>query len=103
MVRRRFSREQWAEWISEQAVSGLGVSAFCESKGIPVQSFYLWRRKLALVERPEGARSLFLPVSVSGLGQVEIDMPCGATIRVPPDAAATRRVIDALLQAGGGR
>lgn len=103
MSRRRFSREQWAEWIAEQAESGMGVSSFCESKGIPAHSFYLWRRKLAAVEGPEGPRSPFVPVSVSGLGQVEIDLPCGATIRVPPDAAATHRVIDALLQAGGGR
>ncbi len=47
MGRRRYSREQWAGWISEQAVSGMGVAAFCEARELSVQSFYLWRRKLS--------------------------------------------------------
>jgi Transposase len=103
MGRRRYSREQWAGWISEQAVSGMGVAAFCDSRELSVQSFYLWRRKLSADDRPPKLGTSFVSVSLTGLAQVEIELPCGATIRLPPDEAATRRVIDALLQSGGGR
>lgn len=103
MRRRRYSREQWSGWIAEQSESGMGVAGFCEARDLPVQSFYLWRRKLSADNRIAGDGSSFVSVSVTGLSQIEIDLPCGAIIRVPPDEAATRRVIDALLQAGGGR
>ena len=103
MHRRRYSREQWAGWIAEQAGSGMGVALFCEAKELPVHSFYFWRRKLSADDRLNGDGASFVSVSVTGLTQIEIDLPCGAIIRVPPDETATRRVIDALLQAGGGR
>jgi transposase-like protein len=104
-MRQRYSREQWAEWISEQAVSGGSVAGFCQAKGLPVNSFYNWRNKLASsgsstdpsLRRSQG---LFLPVSVVGGGQVEIDLPCGALVRLPGDEEATRRVLSILLQLG---
>lgn len=103
MSRRRFSREQWQGWVAEQAESGLSVTAFCLSREIPAQSFYVWRRKLANKTTSESLAGSFVSVSFRGLGQVEIDLPCGAVIRVPPDESSIRRVIDALLRNGGDR
>jgi transposase-like protein len=103
MSRRRFSPEQWQGWVAEQAESGLSVTAFCLSREIPAQSFYAWRRKLANKTTSDSCPNSFVSVSVRGLGQIEIDLPCGAVIRVPPDESSIRRVIDALLRNGGDR
>ncbi len=75
MQRRRYSREQWSGWIAEQAESGMGVAGFCEAKELPVQSFYLWRRKLSADERFAGVGASFVSVSVttSILGNTETD------------------------------
>ena len=43
---RGYSAEQWVDWISEHAGSGLMISAFCDSVGVSENSFYVWRRKL---------------------------------------------------------
>jgi transposase-like protein len=103
MAKGRFSREQWQAWIAEQAESGLSVAAFCSSREIPAQSFYVWRRKLVSKTISAAPTGPFVSVSVRNLGQVEVDLPCGAIIRVPSDDSSIRRVIDALLRSGGGQ
>jgi transposase-like protein len=105
MRRQSYSREQWLSWISEQASSGLSIAEFCQTKGLPVNSFYNWRNKLT-TEGDEKDPSLwkfpgpFVPVSVRVVDSVEIDLPCGATVRLPADQEATRRVLGILLQLG---
>lgn len=103
MGRRRYLREQWQGWISEQVESQLSVAAFCKARELPLHSFYLWRKKLAAEALPETSRASFVAVSITNLAEVAIDLPCGAVIRLPADEAATRRVIDALLLHAGGR
>lgn len=106
-MRRRFPVGQWARWVVEQAESGRSIAAFCAERQIGVQSFYLWKRKLA--GKDSAPRTInndqppLVAVSLTGLSQVTIELPCGATIRIPPDDAAMRRVIEALLHAGGAR
>jgi transposase-like protein len=93
MARRRFSREQWGEWIGEQAASGLSVAEFCRQREISAQSFYLWRRKLA---GSQAATGQFVPLLVIPASELIIDLPCGATIRVPVEQAILQRVLSVL-------
>lgn len=109
---RGYSAEQWAEWISEQAGSGLTIAAFCDSIGVSENSFYVWRRKLRArqdeLERGAPARLVELtvveadPGSHGASGEVEIDLPCGALVRVPGDVGLLGQVLGVLLEAGAG-
>jgi len=107
---RGYPAEQWADWIAEQAGSGLTIAAFCDSIGVSENSFYVWRRKLRAREdgftTGPAARLVELMVVDAGpgsrgtLGGVEIDLPCGAVVRVPGDAGLLGAVLGVLLDAG---
>lgn len=122
-MRQRYSAEQWAEWISEQQESEQSIAEFCNCRGVSANTFYLWRRRLeAAVEFNDRTTSekservtqavaagfsrssmaaAFVPVSVvTGLQAIEIDLPCGATIRVPDEDSSLRRILNVLLEAG---
>ncbi|MFN9415352.1 MAG: IS66 family insertion sequence element accessory protein TnpA [Pirellula sp.] len=45
-LNRSAKAEYWQQRLNEQAASGLTASAFCIQKGLAVQSFYQWKRKL---------------------------------------------------------
>ena len=105
-----YGAEQWADWIAEQACSGLTIAAFCDSIGVSENSFYVWRRKLRAREDEfttgTAAGLVELTVVRAGPGSrgvsgvVEIDLPCGAVVRVPGDAGLLGQVLGVLLQAG---
>ena len=105
-----YGAEQWAEWIDEQACSGLTISAFCDSIGVSENSFYVWRRKLRSRkdEFTTGTAAGLVELTVVDAGVcprgmpdgVEIDLPCGAVVRVPGDAGLLGQVLGVLLQAG---
>ncbi len=107
---RRIGRERWAEFLAEQARSGLSVAEFCRRKQLPQNSFYLWRRKLGGSPGSAGRASrakrvrtgdvAFIPLTVVGAATVGIELPCGATIQVPGDEISLRRVLGVLLEAG---
>ncbi len=88
---RRHTREQWLDWFSEHRVSGLSVAEFCVGKDITPQSFYRWRKKLAEQDQSEAT---FVPVSLTSRPSIEIDLPCGVTVRV----AAERSLLDCVLR-----
>ena len=48
------SESEWRKIIQQHATSGLSVSAFCKQNQIGDNSFYLWRKRLAVppVELP---------------------------------------------------
>ena len=105
MAGRRYSRGQWEEWISEQAHSGLPVSEFCRGKDLRESAFYYWRNKLASEFEagqgaPQKAEAVFVPVAISATTEVEIALPCGATLRVPHDGPALQHVLKALFEVG---
>lgn len=85
---RRYSGEQWAEWVREQQESGLSIAAFCDSIGVSANAFYWRRRQLAenqCAGVPSSEQSGFVALSlrsVSAVALVEVDLPCGATVRV---------------------
>ena len=105
MAGRRYSREQWQDWITEQAQSGLSISEFCRGRDVPEASFYHWRKKLAGERKPgrmagRKSSSLFMPVSIKESAEVEIALPCGATLHVAHDGSALRHVLKVLLEIG---
>ena len=99
MKRRRYSREQWQKWFSEYRESGFTIADFCQRQGIPQKSFYLWRKKLSKEVADEA--SPFVPVSVVPTTSIEIDLPCGATVRVPSESSAMHCVLSTLIAIGG--
>jgi transposase-like protein len=106
---RRYSAEQWSAWIDEQRNSGQTISAFCGSIGVSENSFYVWRRKLrgrrdvAPLAKASPSES-FVPLSIvesGGTGpRLEIDLPCGAVVRVPGHEPLIRQTLEVLLEFG---
>lgn len=115
---KRYSREQWAEWIDEQKCSGLTVSEFCKSIGVSANAFYWRRRRLAATAEAEKSSaasdvqasrshlpqpSAFVAVNLvdgSSAAVVEVDLPCGAVVRVR-DSHAISIVLASLREHGG--
>lgn len=97
-MRVRYSREQWTQWLSEYAASGLSATAFCKQRELPLQSFYNWRAKFANATEHSSIKPLFVPLSIRATSQLEVEMPCGAKLRVPPDHI--QAVLIALHQLG---
>jgi hypothetical protein len=101
---------KWADvyWREEDAravvaawrASGESVSAFARRHGVQARRIGRWKRRL------ETAAPLqFHPVTVTGAVpsspaamSIEIELPCGVHIRVPPrfDAEDLRRVVSVL-------
>lgn len=118
-MRRRYSREQWLSWITEQRSSEMTVSVFCEAIGVGENSFYRWKAKfIAESEKAKQATRAqttpaqmtssqaspgFVPLSVVDSAQIEIDLPCGAVVRVPQDDDAVRCVLQVLMGSGSGQ
>ena len=102
MKRKRYSREQWLEWLGEQPGSGLSVEAFCRSKQVSTNSFYLWRRKLARENSAVDNPNPFVGLAVVGTGaRVEIELPGGVRIEVPDDEVSLLRVLSIVWELGG--
>jgi hypothetical protein len=117
---------RWRELVATHKTSDLSVRAFCAEQNVPENSFYAWRRELALrdaegvpapkkkvraasnAQRVEGAatralsqRPTFVPVtftSPTGLPLVEVTLAQGAVLRVHAgcDAATLAMVLAAL-------
>ncbi|QDV43816.1 hypothetical protein Enr13x_36760 [Stieleria neptunia] len=87
---------QWRERLDRYEHSGLTVAKFCEVEGYSAASFYQWRRKLRDEKSP--GDPAFIPVqfdaselSCAARRGFEIDLPGGATVKVPPDATTVER------------
>lgn len=111
MVSRRHARHWWRELVLRDAESGLSVAAYCEWIGVSQNAFYVRRRRLEARVADSGAaragvadsgiagRLSFVPVAVVRASVVEIELPCGAVIRVPDEEPVLRRVLGLLLEA----
>jgi len=83
--------ELWRSRMQRFRASGLSVTRFCEQERVSLPSFYQWRKRLA-----DGAENTapptFLPVRVTQSPAVEIRLPSGARISVPPGEYEALRV-----------
>ena len=95
MARRRsLERERyWRGLIREQRASGLGISAFCREREVPLSSFFQWRRKLR--ERP--ARDERSPRRSKAQ---EDSIAKFVPVQLPPPPAATRTGCEIVLADG---
>ena len=113
---KHYSADHWAAWVGEQRESELSVAEFCDWIGVSPNSFYRWRQKLAAKGRPPAKKghgprrqsamkrsmspsSELVPLTVLTSPVVEIDLPCGAVVRVPNEDRSLRRVLGILLEA----
>jgi hypothetical protein len=98
--RRSPERERfWREAVAGHKKSGMSVRAFCVERGLSEPSFYAWRRELTLRGRaPRTPAATFVPVQVVADSLVEVVLPNGVVVRVPPatDAATVARLVAAL-------
>ena len=103
------ARQLWAERLSRFARSGLGPSRFCAAEGVSLPSFYAWRRRLSAEQAPPPAAPSaagrpgprLLPVRLAPAdAPVELVLPSGAVLRVPPNCDLT--FVRALVEAVGG-
>jgi transposase-like protein len=78
--------------VAEHERSGLSVAEFCRQKVLTENSFYRWRRQLA-----DDDESRFAPVSIVGSDSIDIELPCGATVKVAANRETLRDVFTALL------
>ncbi len=94
MASREDLRSHWLGLLAAQSRSGLSVAGWCRAEGVPVKSFYYWRRKSAEPDQPEsgfgtpgssalsGART---PASSQGwiaVGPQSFEEGCPLTLRV---------------------
>ena len=87
-------RARWESLLRQQEESGQSVSAFCRAESLTEATFYQWRKRL---RNGDPATSL-VPVTVVASSPVEIDLPCGATIKVPCDERSLQQVLNVLLK-----
>jgi len=103
--------ERWRGLLRRQVESGLSVVEFCRRYDVSQASFYQWRKRLRVeslrVELATGQAShgQFLPLSVVGVGGgvgaggVEVELPCGAMLRIPSgDERTLEQVITLLMK-----
>jgi hypothetical protein len=81
-------RQAWVERLARFAAAGLSPAPFCAAEGVSVASFYVWKRRLTA---PAGHDTTpaprLLPVRLtSAAAPVELVLPSGLVLRVPPEA-----------------
>jgi len=83
------TRQVWQQRLERLRNSGLTVSAFCDREGISPASFYAWRRRLQGDPAPNTADvARLVPVRLvtpSAGAPVELVLPSGLVLRLPPD------------------
>lgn len=95
MANRVGTRERWRRLLKRQASSGLSVAEFCRQEDVSGASFYQWRKRL---ESEESSPDSFVPLSVVKGQAVEIELPCGAVVRMPDgDAQALEQIVSLLM------
>lgn len=80
-------RQAWVERLQRFTLANLSVADFCAKEGVSAPSFYSWKRRLAAAAASDPTPRL-LPVTLAGAGAapLELILPGGATLRIPPGA-----------------
>jgi len=81
----------WERRISRQRRSQVSIAEFCSQEGVSSASFYAWRRRLRGADSAGPQASLFVPVELPppaiAAGGVRMELPGGAVLSLPADAA----------------
>jgi hypothetical protein len=96
---------RWRQLFARFDRSGLSAVAFCAREGVPLPSFYAWRRRLHAspvrlsprnAEPPPDAH--FVPVRLLAPTPVEVHLPGGTTLLLAPgcDLDFVRSLVAAL-------
>ena len=103
---RAAARQLWVERLERFARSGQRPAQFCAAEGLALPSFYAWKRRLAAehsdspttpaADEQPGPR--LLPVRLQPTDALELILPGGAVLRIPPgcDLAWLRCLVAAL-------
>jgi predicted alpha/beta hydrolase family esterase len=84
--------EQWRSRLQRFQTSGVSVARFCQREQVSVPSFYQWRKRLAAATA-KVTSPVFVPVRLTQPTAVEIQLPNGARVRVPPGQPDALRVV----------
>jgi hypothetical protein len=92
--------KKWQELIQQQERSKLSVSAFCRQHGFSDQSFYNWRKRLAVDQPVRFALVEANPSGADRFAPLELILASGDRVRIAPgaDAATLRAVLDVLRE-----
>lgn len=78
---------RWQERLGRWRSSGLSISEFCRREEISQPSFFAWRKRLA-GRNTKSPRFVELPpLTWPATSGVQIALPGGATVTLPPQAA----------------
>jgi transposase len=99
-------RHAWIERLQRFAQSGLTPPQFCAQENVSLPTFYSWRRRLATntasqAEQAAGgnAASLLAVRLAAPAAGLELALPTGAVLRIPPGAdEGTLRCLLRLLE-----
>ena len=102
------TRLLWAERLERFARSGSTPTQFCAAEGLALPSFYSWKRRLAAeyrdgptdTPRDQQPGPRLLPVRLQPAAVLELLLPGGAVLRIPPGCDLTW--LRSLLAALGG-
>ena len=83
--------ELWRSRLQRFRASGMSVTQFCRQEQVSVPSFYQWRKRLAALP-PRASSPTFVPVRLTQAAAVEIHLPNGTRVCVPPRNADALRV-----------
>jgi hypothetical protein len=93
----------WRQRLARFKNAGLSAPVFCANEGVPLPSFYAWRRRLsgpaaARAIGPDRAGVRFIPVRLVDPAPVEARLPSGVTLRLAPgcDLDFVRSLVAAL-------
>jgi transposase-like protein len=96
-ARMRRTEADWAEIVLDQRTSGATIKAFCEERGLPVSSFWYWKRRLSVPvnasKKSVPSKFLALPIAAR---RDEFEVTVGdMTVRFGGGAA--ERIVDAII------
>ncbi len=96
--------QQWRRWIGQWQHSGLTIRAFCERHHLSQPSFYAWRRA---IQQRDAVTSTLVSVQLVpddepvAASIVEVVLPGGPTLRVPPPLRCGKSAATAARAPGG--
>ena len=82
-------QKQWEQRIQKFQNADMSVSQFCKKEGVSTASFYAWRRRLKKQNNPQA----FAPIEIPQQNEIQVQLPSGAVIRIPPGDRQTLEIV----------